>query len=168
MAQLIWAPLAFLTAKTIDRFPKRSATIRRDYQTMLRRELENTANKEIESYEFAAISQSNLTKRLEKAYQSLVDCDPDSWNMAAAERLIALRELQSEFSKIRAECVELVESVTDKVSSYFSDATKNLQLLNDVADKIKARAIEPSFKLLGDTRESLDRIRKQVHEVEFG
>jgi hypothetical protein len=168
VAQLIWAPLAFLVAKGVDKFPKRSARIRRDYQTMLRRDLEKTADKEIHANEFAAISTSTLTKRLHKAYQSLIDCDPDSWNTTAADRLIALRELHSEFSKIRAECVELVETVADKISSYFSDASKNLQLLNDVADKIKATAIEPSFKLLGDTRESLHRIRQQVHEVEFG
>ena len=79
-----------------------------------------------------------------------------------------MREFQSEFSKIRAEYVGLVETVADKVSAYFSNASKNLQLLNDVADGIKARAIEPSFTLLGDTRDSLQRVRQQVHEVEFG
>lgn len=168
VAQLIWAPLAFFAAKAVDNFPKRSITIKRDYQTMLRRDLEKTTEKEIDTYEFPAISTPTLTKRLGNAYQSLMDCDPDSWNMVAAERLNALRELQSEFSKTRTECIELVETVTDKSSSYFSDATKNLQLLNEVADKIKARAIEPSFKLLGDTRETLHRVRQQVHEVEFG
>lgn len=168
VAQLIWAPLAFLGAKAIDNFPKRSRTIRSDHQSLLRRELERTADEEIASYEFAAISAQTLSKRLDKAYQGLIDYDPDSWNMTAAERLITLRELHSEFCKSRTEYADLVETVTDRVSSYFSDATKNLQLLNDVADKIKARAIEPSFKLLGDTRESLHRIRQQLHEVEFG
>jgi hypothetical protein len=168
VAQLIWAPLSFLAAKAIDKFPKRSATIRREHQSMLRNDLEKAANKEAGSYEFAAISVASLTRRLDKAYQTVIDYDPDSWNMTAAERLIALRDLYSEFAKTHVECAELVETVTDKVSSYFSDATKNLQLLNDLADKIKTRAIEPSFKLLGDTRESLHRIRQQVHEVEFG
>jgi hypothetical protein len=168
VAQAIWAPLAFVVAKVADNFPKRSATIRQDHQTILRRDLEGTADKEIGAHEFAAISVTTLAKRLDRAYQSLVDFDPDSWNIAAGERLAALRELHSEFVKARAECAELVETVTDKVSSYFSDATKNLQLFNEVADKIKARAIEPSFKLLGDTRESLHRVRQQVHEVEFG
>jgi hypothetical protein len=135
---------------------------------MLRNDLERTADEEIHGYEFAAISAPTLTKRLDKAYQNLIDCDPESWNMAAMDRLNTLREPHSEFTKIRAECLELAETVADKVSAYFSDASKNLQLLNDVADQIKARAIEPSFKLLGDTRESLHRIRQQVHEVEFG
>jgi hypothetical protein len=54
------------------------------------------------------------------------------------------------------------------VSAYFSNASKNLQLLNDVADGIKSRAIEPSFTLLEKTRGSLQRIKQQVHEVEFG
>jgi hypothetical protein len=135
---------------------------------MLRNDLERTADEEIHACEFAAISAPTLTKRLEKAYQSLIDCDPENWNLAAMDRLNVLRELHSEFAKVRAECLELAETVDDKVSAYFSDASKNLQLLNDVADKIKARAIEPSFKLLGDTRESLHRIRQQVHDVEFG
>ena len=168
VAQVIWAPLAFLVAKAIVNFPKRSATIRQEHQTLLQRDLEATADKEISAHEFAAISIPSLAKRLDKAYQSLIDFDPDSWNIAAGERLTALRELHSEFVKAREECADLVELVTDKVSSYFSDATKNLQLLNEVADKIKARAIEPSFKLLGNTRESLHRVRQQVHEVEFG
>ncbi|MGC1685533.1 MAG: hypothetical protein WA734_07940, partial [Candidatus Acidiferrales bacterium] len=168
VAQLIWAPLSFVAAKTIDNFPKRSATIRREHQAILRSSLENAALKEATSYEFAAISVPALTLRLDRTYQTVIDYDPDSWSMTAGERLTVLRDLQSEFGKTHAECVDLVETVTDKVSSYFSDATKNLQLLNDAADKIKARAIEPSFKLLGDTRESLHQIKQLVHEVEFG
>jgi predicted GTPase len=168
VAQLIWAPIAFLAAKAIDNFPKRSATIRSDHQAMLRSDLESTAQKETNTYEFASISVPALAKRLDLAYQTVIDYDPDSWTMAAAERLSALRDLHAEFVKTQTECIELVESVTDKVSSYFSDATNNVHLLNAVADKIKAQAIEPSVKLLGDTRESLHRIRQQVHEVEFG
>jgi 50S ribosome-binding GTPase len=168
VAQLIWVPLAFFAAKWVDKFPKRSATIRHDSEAMLRRSLEKIAEEEINAHEFAAISAPTLTQRLSKAYQGLIDVDPDSWNIAAADRLNAFRELHSEFTKIHSEYVSLVESVADRVSGYFSDASKNLQLLNDVADKIKARAIEPSFKLLGDTRESLSRIRQKVHEVEFG
>jgi hypothetical protein len=168
VAALIWEPITLLVAKGLDKFPKRAARIRHEHQTMLRRNLEKTADEEIKATEFAAISMPTLAKRLYDAYKNVVDCDPDSWNMAGADRLNALRELQSEFTKIRAEYIELIEVVADKISAYFSDASKNLQLLNDVADKIKATAIEPSFNLLGDTRESLHRIRQQVHEVEFG
>ncbi|WP_315805692.1 hypothetical protein [Bradyrhizobium sp. SZCCHNS3002] len=168
VAQLIWAPIAFLTAKAIDKFPKRSATIRSEHQALLRSELESAAQRETSTHEFVAISIPVLIKRLEGVYQTVIDYDPDSWSTAATERLSALCDLHSEFIEIRREYAELVESVTDKISSYFSDATKNVQLLNSVADKIKAQAIEPSFKLLGDTRESLNRIRQQVHEVEFG
>jgi hypothetical protein len=116
----------------------------------------------------ARCTRDALSKRLSKAYQSLIACDPEGWNIVAADRLNALRELRSEFSKVRAEYVGLIETMTDQVSAYFSNASKNLQLLNDVADGIKARAIEPSFTLLGDTRDSLHRIRQKVHEVEFG
>jgi hypothetical protein len=168
VAALIWEPITLLVAKGVDKFPKRAARIRQDHQTMLRHNLEKTADEELKASEFAAISMPTLTKRLYDAYQNVIDCDPESWNLAGADRLNALRELQSEFTKIRTEYVELVEAMADKVSAYFSDASKNLQLLNDVADKIKATAIEPSFNLLGDTRESLHRIRQQVHEVEFG
>jgi predicted GTPase len=63
---------------------------------------------------------------------------------------------------------QLHRRLTDMVSAYFSNASKNLQLLNDVADGIKSRAIEPSFTLLEKTRDSLQRIKQQVHEVEFG
>ncbi len=168
VAALIVEPIVFFIAKGVDKFPKRSATIRLENQAILRRDLEATAEKEILSFEFAAISTPNLTKRLSRAYQNLIGSDPDSWNMVAADRLNVLREVNSEFRKIRAAYVGLTEAITDKVSAYFSNASKNLQLLNDVADRIKARAIEPSFKLLEDTRSSLDRIKQQVHEIEFG
>jgi len=168
VAAAIWEPITLLIAKALDKFPKRVAAIRREHQTMLRRKLEETAHEDIESTEFTAISLASLTQRLYDAYRTVIGFDPDSWNMVGADRLSALRELQSEFTKIRAEYLELIETVTDKTSAYFSDASTNLQLLNDVADKIKATAIEPSFELLGDTRESLSRIRQQVHEVEFG
>jgi hypothetical protein len=168
VSAIIWQPITFLVAKGVDQFPKRAARIRHDNQTMLRRSLERTADEEMRASELPAISMPALTRRLDEAYQRVIDCDPESWNMAAADRLNALRELQSEFTKIRAENIELVETVTDKVSAYFSHASNNLLLLNEVADRIKARAIEPSFKLLGDTRATLDRIRQQVHEVEFG
>jgi hypothetical protein len=168
VAQLIWAPVAFAVAKGIDKFPRRSAMIRHEYQAMLRRELERTADEELRTHDFAAINPQNLAKRLSRAYHSLIDSDPDSWNLVAADRLNTLRELHSEFTAMRGEYVNLIETAVDKISSYFSGASKNLQLLNAVADRIKARAIEPSFKLLADTQESLDRIKKQVHEVEFG
>ena len=168
VAALIVEPTIFLLAKGLDKFPKRSATIRLENQALLRHNLASAAEKEIQAYEFAALSTPTLSKRLSKAYHNLIACDPEGWNMVAADRLNALREIQSEFSKIRAEYVGLVEAVADKVSAYFSNASKNLQLLNEVADGIKARAIEPSFTLLGETRRSLDRIRQQVHEVEFG
>jgi predicted GTPase len=168
VAALIWEPIALLVAKGLDKFPKKSARIRQDHQTTLRHDLEKAAEKEIYAYEFTAISVPTLTKQLDKAYQNLIDYDPDSWNIPAVDRLVAIHDMNFEFSRMRGEYLELVETVADKVSSYFSDASKNVQSLNDVADKIKARAIEPSFKLLGDTRESLHRIRQQVHEVEFG
>jgi len=42
-----------------------------------------------------------------------------------------------------------------------------LDVLNTVAGKIKARAIEPSFELLDQTQRQLEYVKKEIEAVEF-
>jgi hypothetical protein len=167
VAQFLCAPISYLVAKLADRFPRRSASIRFSHQALLRNEVEETVSEEIRTHDFSVINLANLSKQLSAAYYSVVESDPDAWNQIAFDRLKTLRELHANLTTVRAEYISLIESMVDQVSSYFSDATKNLQQLNSVADLIKARAIAPSFNLLDETRKTLERIRNQVHEIEF-
>jgi hypothetical protein len=108
-----------------------------------------------------------LTEQINQAYRRVMASDPDGWHPRAAEHIRQLREVHSEYQRLWSEYIGVIEEVVEKVSSYFSDATKNLASLNDVASRIKQRAIEPSFSLLERTRESLDQVKRQIQTVEF-
>jgi hypothetical protein len=60
-----------------------------------------------------------------------------------------------------------MEEVFEHTLTYFSDASKNLELLNEVAARVKKRAIEPSFELLEDTQASLEDVKNSIRSVEF-
>ena len=85
----------------------------------------------------------------------------------AAERIDSLRRYESEYSRLRHEYEGIIEEVFERTSSYFGDASKNLELLNEVAARVKKRAIEPSFELLAETRASLEDVKNQIRSVEF-
>jgi hypothetical protein len=85
----------------------------------------------------------------------------------ASERLDVLRKYDNEFRRLRGEYERSAEEILAQTSLYFSDASKNLERLNEVAARVKARAIEPSFKLLATTRDSLNDVKEQIHAVEF-
>ena len=78
-----------------------------------------------------------------------------------------MRKHDAEFRRLRSEYEKSAEDVFAQTSSYFSDASKNLERLNEVAARVKARAIEPSFQLLAKTRDSLNEVKQEIHEVEF-
>ena len=78
-----------------------------------------------------------------------------------------IRRYDVEYRRLRNEYERNVEDVFERTASYFSDASKNLERLNQVAARVKARAIEPSFDLLASTRESLNDVKKQIQAIEF-
>jgi hypothetical protein len=97
----------------------------------------------------------------------MIAADPDEWRQRAMDELRELKEIYAEYNAAWSEYSIAVEDIMSKISSYFSDATKNLELLNTVASRIKARAIEPSFVLLDNTRQSLGDVKKKIHAVDF-
>ncbi len=113
------------------------------------------------------IADSNLSNKLVESYRSVIDNDPDGWNQIVAERMEVIRKYDTEYRRLRREYERNMEEVFEHTSSYFSDASKNLQRLNEVAARVKARAIEPSFELLASTRESLNEVKKQIQAIEF-
>jgi len=167
VATVISGTTGGLFAKWRDDFPRTTKRIQDDSQAILRERVLGIIEEEFKSHQFSALDESFLSKNLLDAYESIIDFDPDGWNQIASERLDVLRKYDAEFRRLRGEYEGNAEEVFASTSSYFNDASKNLAHLNDVAARVKARAIESSFKLLAETRDSLNQVKKQIHEVEF-
>lgn len=167
VADVIFGGTGYLIARAFDNFPKNSTKIKTDYEAVLRRDINQILEEELRGHNFTAIDQPNLLERLSKSYRQVVESDPDEWQKAAADRLNMLREIDINFRRVRAAYADVIEKLVDGVSFYFSDATRNLQLLNGVANSIKARAIEPSFNLLEQTRHSLHNVKQEMQNIEF-
>jgi hypothetical protein len=162
----LWELGAFI-ARWRDDFPRTTSRILEDSQAILREKVLGIVEEEFKTHEFSALDESVLSKKLLEVYNRVVEVDPDGWNQVASERLDVLRKHDGEFRRLRAEYERSAEDVLVQTSSYFSDASRNLERLNEVAARVKARAIEPSFQLLANTRDSLNEVKKQIHAVEF-
>jgi hypothetical protein len=159
--------LGYLAARALDNFPQTSSTIRENCEIQFRGKIADLAEDEMKAHDFAALNEPNLAERLSQVYRRILANDPDGWHQRAGEHLAQLKDVYSDYHKAWVEYVEVVNEIGNRVSAYFSDATKNLELLNAVAGRIKERAIEPSFSLLDHTRQSLDDVKEQIQAVEF-
>jgi hypothetical protein len=154
-------------AKFLDDFPKTTKRILEDARSILRGKTFNIVDEGLQSHDFSALTESTLSHKLSAAFARLIDVDPDGWNQIGTERIDALRQCESEYRRLRADYESAMEEVIECTSSYFSDASKNLDRLNEVAALVKKRAIEPSFVLLADTRASLEEVKNHIRSVEF-
>ncbi len=167
VAEAIAVIIGLFAAKFFDDFPKATKRISEDAKSILKGTIFNIVDEALQSHEFSALNEAKLSQTLKEAYERLIDVDPDGWNQTVAERVDALRKGETEYRRLRGEYEAIAEEIFEHTSSYFSDATKNLDRLNRVAARVKARAIEPSFKLLEETRASLEEVKNQIRAVEF-
>ena len=167
VATIISGGIGALFAKWRDDFPHTTSRILEDAQAILREKVLSIVEQEFKAHEFSALDDAALAKRLLDAYNRIIDFDPDGWSQIASERLDVLRKHDAEFRRLRGEYERGAEEIFTQTSTYFSDASKNLERLNEVAAKVKGRAIEPSFQLLANTRDSLNDVKKQIQAVEF-
>jgi hypothetical protein len=167
VAETVTICVAAFVAKWRDDFPKTSKRILEDSQAILKGKVFSIVDDELKSHEFSALNDSNLSKKLAESYNEVIANDPDGWNQIVAERMDTIGKFDTEYRRLRNEYERSMEEVFERTSSYFSDASKNLERLNQVAARVKARAIEPSFDLLASTRESLNEVRQQIQAIEF-
>ncbi|CCE11011.1 hypothetical protein BRAS3843_570067 [Bradyrhizobium sp. STM 3843] len=153
--------------KWSDDFPKTSQRIVEDARSILKGKILAIVDEALQSHEFSALAESRLSAMFSEAYARIINNDPDGWNQTAAERIDSLGRHEVEYCRLRTEYETTMEELFEKTSSYFSDASKNLDRLNEVAANVKKRAIEPSFELLAATRSSLEDVRNQIHAVQF-
>lgn len=167
IAYCITGPISALMARLFDQFPKASRRIRRDAQALLRRDIEKEVERQLETHTPLAGEQNNFMEKLRTSCLELMAFDPDEWLVTAKDRLSTLQQACNKYLDARERYLGLIKSASENVSSYFNDQAHNLQVLNNVADRIKQQAIEPSFEFLENTRKSLEDVKKRIHAVEF-
>lgn len=167
VATVMSGTIGAFIAKWRDDFPRATKRILEDSQAILRERILGVVEEEFKVHEFSALNEAFLSEKLLGVYNRIIEFDPDGWNQVASERLEILRRYDTELRRLRGEFERSAEAIFAQTSSYFSDASKNLERLNEVAARVKARAIEPSFQLLAKTRDSLNEVKKQFHAVEF-
>ena len=67
---------------------------------------------------------------------------------------------------VRSAYLSSIDEIHRQFAQYFTDASKNLDVLNTVAGKIKERAIDPSFQLLSETQRQLEYVKKEIEAVD--
>ena len=167
VANLLGDGVGYVVARMLDNFPEAASTISENFKIRFEREVNEGIEDEITSHEFKAMDEMKLAGELSQVYRKVIGSDPDGWHQIAAVQLQSLKELYAEYNTVWVQYLEIVERTVTEASSYFSDATKNFELLNAVASRIKEGAIEPSFVLLNRTRQSLDEVKKEIQSVDF-
>jgi hypothetical protein len=87
---------------------------------------------------------------------------------ASGPVMSVFRELRNALGRliwVRRRYLGIVVDVERECESYFSSEDKNLGHLKEVAEEIKAKAIEPSFRLIEDTRIELARIADELEGI---
>jgi len=167
VANFIGDGLGYVMARMMDNFPETSSKIRENSEIRFRSAVNEITEEVLRNHEFKAMDELNLSTELNQLYNRMIASDPDGWRQKAMDELRQLKEIYADYDVVWSDHTVVVDDIINKISSYFSDATKNLELLNTVAGRIKARAIEPSFVLLDNTRQSLGEVKKKIQAVDF-
>jgi hypothetical protein len=122
---------------------------------------------ELKGLSFDALNETILSNRLTQMCEHIISGNRDAWHGKAAEILRTLRALYTDYRTLRGEYVSFINEMHQQCTSYFSDASRNLEILNAVAKKIKENAIEPSFALLDKTQKELEYVKRDVEAVDF-
>jgi predicted GTPase len=167
MSGLIVESLVLIFARWREHVPRVATQTRERFHTNLNDSIRKAVEAGLTSYQFEALSEGAISTRLYQAYEHIFSSCTDSWHLKAVESLRTLRLLRTEYMAIRQEYLSFIDEIHKRCAQYFTDATKNLKILNAIARRIKERAIEPSFKLLDQTRQQLESVKEEVEAVEF-
>jgi predicted GTPase len=167
LANVIGDIVGIVVARLRDRFPDTARKIRERFNAMLRTNVRKLIDSELKAFEFTTVNERALTHRLTQLYQRIVMADAEAWRPQATEYFRQLKGLQIEYGAVRSSYVAVIDNISRHCAGYFSDASRNLNILNSVAGRIKERAIEPSFQLLAETRRQLENVKKDIEAVDF-
>ncbi len=159
--------VVLLVVKAKENVPKLLVQTREEIQVKLREDIRLALESQLKALVLNPLNEQAIASRLIKIYVDALDLPSDAWRTRAKETLNMLRRISQTYSDLRISYMGLVEQVRKDSSDYFGDSSRNLAVLNDVAGRIRAEAIEPSFDLLAATREELVSVKTEVDSVLF-
>ena len=159
--------IALLVVKWRENFPKLAATKLEKSQVNLNEKIRASIEAELRSPQFSALNEVALISRLVQTYEYIFAATTEAWHSRATDSFRDLKAFSEDYSTLRVAYVAFIEEVSQQCAQYFTDASKNLAILNAVAKRIKERAIEPSFHLLDETQQQLEYVKKEVEAVQF-
>jgi len=167
VAGLIVEAIVLAVARWRENAPKRAIETQERFQAALNDNIRKTMDAELKGLSFDALNETVLSNRLTQMCEHILSGNTDAWHGKAADVLRTLRAMYTDYRALRNDYVSFINETHQQCTSYFSDASKNLEILNTVAKKIKESAIEPSFALLDKTQKELDYVKKDVEAVDF-
>jgi len=167
LSELIGSGIGLLLARLRDRYPTTVHEIREGLAHTLKRDVARVIDGELSSCKFDPLNEANLASRLVRIYGHLIEMRDAPWDAEASKSLASLRILHENCTLLRNEYVNSVEETREQYARYFTDASKNLQILTSVADKIKKQTMVPSFALLDRTRTQLEYVKQETKAIDF-
>jgi predicted GTPase len=164
---LLLEAIVLLGVKARENAPKMLSQTREEIQVKLKDDVRLALESQLSALTLNALNEQVIANRLARIYLNALDLPPDAWRTRAKDTLSSLRKISSTYSDLRTTYLGLVEQVRQDGSQYFGDSPRNLAVLNAIAARIKAEAIEPSFDLLAATRAELLSVKKEVDSVVF-
>ena len=168
VAGLIVEVIVLALARWRENAPRKAVETLERFQVSLEDNIRRTIDAELGALSVDAIDEAVLSDRLRQMCDHILSGGPDSWRGKATEVLRTLRAQYVDYRAARSDYVSFINETHQQYTSYFSDASKNLEILNTVATKIKDSAIVPSFALLDKTQRELEFVKKDVEAVDFG
>jgi len=171
ITNLITDFIALLGAKSFETFPKQVRLNETNILSNLRANCLEII--EIESEKFnGEPSDSDLRyycERIGRLWQTLLlDEILKLWIEEEGDKFSEdLEELIQKYSVHRNDYLNNVNEVTAHASAYLSNPSENLERLRAISDDLKDRSVNPSFLLLEQTRDQLERVREKIENIKF-
>ncbi len=162
-----WCP-GYVIAKLWDKYPKTVIETKKQHLQKMRSTYKSIIESELTDYEGRSLSDDEASQLLYELWvASLVDKPYEIWEDEGGKLLSVLKVAAVGYVKVKREYLKLVDEMTHRSSAFFRDIEHNLRALQEVAQPIKERAIEPSFKLLEGTQLRLESVRKEMDDIQF-
>jgi predicted GTPase len=159
--------LVYGVLKFRENVPQLLSRTREHVQVKLKSDIKQVVDTQIKGLILNPLNEELLSAKLARIYEHAVDLSSADWRARAKDTLDSIRSYFAGYADLRATYVDIVEQVRQEALQYFVDSSRNLSVLNQIAGRIKASAIEPSFELLETTRKELLSIKTEVEAITF-
>jgi predicted GTPase len=153
--------------KIRENAPKLLARTREQVHVKLQDDIKQTIEMQLKGLTLNSLNEQVLTVKVARIYEHALNLPSAAWRTRAGESLDSIRTLFVKYADLRSTFAAIVQTVRQEALQYFIDSSRNLSVLNQVAGRIKAKAIEPSFELLEATRIELLSVKTEVEAITF-